>query len=142
MTEQAPLFDGYDDPPPDPLLELSPDQRRTARQAQQVAAGVHPLTGGPLHPLASRHRDRTAPRTDPFTCGSCIFRSVLPYHDRSYPKCLFGMENPTDQTPGRAPRVTNGAGSDVRAWWPACPDYSPGDTGLSPDAARSIPEGR
>jgi hypothetical protein len=23
------------------------------------------------------------------------------------------------------PRVSNGAGTDVRSWWPACPDYQP-----------------
>jgi len=38
-----------------------------------------------------------------------------------------------------APRATHGAASDVRAWWPACPDYSPGDRGLSDDATRSLP---
>jgi len=30
--------------------------------------------------------------------------------------------------------------SDVRAWWPACVDYSPGDPGMSRDAATWAPQ--
>lgn len=143
----APLFAGFD-PPERPSAEpgLSADRRRTLRQAEQVAAGIHPLTGGPLHPLASRHRDADSPKSDPFTCGSCYFRSVEQYHDRSYPKCwLPGPRTGDTYKVGNVtmtvgyPRVTHGAGSDVRAWWPACPDYSPGESS-SPDAARGIPE--
>ncbi len=37
------------------------------------------------------------------------------------------------------PRVTHGAASDVRAWWPACADHTYGD-GISDDAARHVPE--
>lgn len=143
------LFEGYE-PEPVEVEVLSPDRRRTARQAAFVAAGVHPLTKGPLHPLASRHRDADAPKTDPFTCGSCAYRVVEKYHDRSYPKCLLpGTVRAFRRQPDGEwrhewvdgyPRVSNSAASDVRAWWPACPDYSPGDNGLSPDAARHIPE--
>lgn len=121
------LFDGYDPPTRE---VLSPDRRRTLRQQQDVTAGRHPLTGGPLHPLASRHRDATAPKTDPFTCGSCYFRQTLSTGAGAYPKCVADD--------GR--RVSRSAASDVRAWWPACPDYTPGDTRLSPDAARGFPE--
>jgi hypothetical protein len=106
-----------------------------------VTAGIHPLTRGKLHPLASTHRDSSAPKDDPFTCGSCYFRRVEKYHDRSYPKCW--LPSPAASADGsRAQvyrRVTNSETSDVRAWWPACPDYSPGAS-LSPDAARGIPE--
>lgn len=140
MTD-VPLFAGYEPPDQGSGEVLSAGQRRTRRQQEQVAAGVHPLTGGPIHPLASRHRDRDAPGSDPFTCGSCIFRVVVRSGAKKYPKCVYGMENPTDTRTVRLPRVTSGAASDVRAWWPACPDYSAGDPGLSPDAARHVPEG-
>lgn len=123
-----PLFPGYDPPEVAPGPALSAGQRITLRQQAGIAVGIHPLTKGPLHPLASRHRDASAPKDDPFTCGSCYFRAVLPYHNGGYPKCLFGD--------GR--RVAHSQQSDVRAWWPACPDYSPSDR-VSPDAARSIP---
>lgn len=125
MSDDDALFPGYDDVPE----PLSADQRRTKRQHEQVAAGRHPLTGGPIHPLASRHRDPTAPKTDPFTCGSCWFRSSTAWRAGVYPKCWADD--------GR--RATHSATTDVRAWWPACPSYTPGDTGLGPDAARSIP---
>lgn len=131
------LFGGYEPPDREPLPDLSPDRRRTLRQAEQIAVGIHPLTGRRLHPLASRHRDASAPKDDPFTCGSCYFRSVEKYHDRSYPKCWLPGPSASGDKP-TYPRVTHGGGSDVRAWWPACPDYSPGSS-ISPDAARSIP---
>lgn len=124
MTGDVPLFDGYEPPPSE---DLSADQRRTRRQHQQVQAGVHPLTGGPLHPLASRHRDPASPKQDPFTCGSCWYRVLSPH---GYPKC----------TAGDGQRVTAGAATDVRAWWPACPAYSPAARDVSPDAARGLPE--
>lgn len=128
------LFEGYDPPPVVEVAPMSADRRRTQRQADDIAIGRHPLTGGPLHPLASRHRDATAPKDDPFTCGSCWHRLVLRYHGKSYAKCVLGE---TTEKPG--PYLTHGASTDVRAWWPACPDYSPGDR-LSDDAARYIPE--
>jgi hypothetical protein len=144
------LFPGYEpevrEPKPSEDMSLSAGRRLTLRQAEMVANGVHPLTRGPLHPLASRHRDASAPKGDPFTCGSCYFRKVAQYHDYSYPKCwLPGPNTGQVQTYGAVtvtvgyPRATHGATSDVRAWWPACPDYSPGDNGLSNDAARNLP---
>lgn len=126
------LFPGYEPDvaalPASADPSLSADRRRTLRQAEAIADGRHPLTGGPLHSLASRARDADAPKSDPFTCGSCYFRERLDYHNRTYAKCLAGD----------GARVSHGAASDVRAWWPACPDYSPGDS-ISPDAARTIP---
>ncbi len=126
----------------DLIAELSADRRRTMRQAQDVANGIHPLTREPIHPLASRHRDADAPKADPFTCGSCRFREVLRYRGKGYPKCV----NPGDMSAEAYERhgpatVSHSAATDVRAWWPACRDYSPGDSGLSPDAARHIPGG-
>ncbi len=131
-----------------PAEKLSADRRRTMRQAQAVAAGVHPLAlvfGASIrmHPLA----DRTAAAGDgtgqPYRCGSCRFRStVAGQHEGRFPKCLFGAENPTDSKRRVAPpRFSNGAATDVRAWWPACTDYSAADPRLSPDAARCLPDG-
>lgn len=126
--EDIPLFGGYEPPQEPPTEPLSADRRRTQRQAGLIAIGIHPLTKQQIHPLASRHRDADSPKSDPFTCGSCYFRQVLDYHNRAYPKCVKAQHF-----------VTHGASTDVRAWWPACRDYSPGDSALSPDAARSIP---
>lgn len=138
-TTSEALFAGYEPPPaPEPM---SADRRRTHRQAADVAAGRHPLTGGPLHPLASRHRDAAAPKDDPFTCGSCYYRDTVGHHDKTYPKCLLPAPVGADQPMRKIyTRVTAGPASDVRAWWPACRDYVPGAGGLSPDAARCIPE--
>jgi len=143
------LFEGYDPAEPAPVEKVSADRRRTLRQAAYVAAGIHPLTKGRLHPLASRNRDADSPKSDPYTCGSCYFRIVDKYHDRSYPKCWLpgpvrayrkGRDGEWRwETIEGAPRATHSAASDVRAWWPACEQYVPGDSSLSPDAARSIP---
>lgn len=136
------LFPGYE-PEVRPLLPseepgLSADRKRTLRQAEEVQAGIHPLTKGPLHPLASKHRDAASPKADPFTCGSCWFRQLVKHHDYRYPKCFHGAENPTDTAAGRLPWVTGSAATDVRAWWPACPNYTPSDH-MSGDAMRHIP---
>lgn len=134
------LFPGYDNPEPAPAV--SAGRRRTARQAAAVTAGRHPLTGQQLHPLASPNRDAQAPKDDPYTCGSCYFRGTVAMTRHStFPKCLLpdptaGADAPQDRI---YTRVSGSETSDVRAWWPACPDYSPGDS-LSPDAARSIPQ--
>lgn len=139
--EDIPLFAGFEPPEPEPVEDLSADQRRTKRQAADVARAIHPLTRGPIHALASTHRDASAPKSDPFTCGSCLFRKVEKHHDRSYPKCWLPSPSAGADAPAARiyTRVSNSAASDVRAWWPACPDYSPGAS-LSDDAARYIPE--
>jgi hypothetical protein len=125
-SEAGVLFDGYEPAEAVPVPKVSADRRRTLRQAERIAAGVHPLTGGPLHELASRHRDSTAPKSDPFTCGSCWFREVNRYHNKSFAKCW--------ESDGK--RATHSAATDVRAWWPACRNYSPSDGG---DSARWVP---
>ncbi len=110
--------------------ELSAGGRRRVRQAEAVANGVHPLAlvirGVRMHPDA----DRTARATDrpnlPLRCGSCWRRSD---NYRGYPKCGFS-----------ATRQSHGPSTDLRSWWPACDQYSPGDPALSPDAARYVPE--
>lgn len=133
------LFDGYDPPARVDEPKLSAGQRLTLRQVEAISLGRHPLTGGGLHELASRHRDAASPKSDPFTCGSCYFRMVVRYHGKSYPKCVFDPRRGGDDTLDEYARVSHGAATDVRAWWPACLNYSPSDR-LSSDAARHIPE--
>lgn len=128
--------------PPEPAPKLKPGARRTQRQAQAINSGLHPLTAAlrypiRLHPDAPRDRDTPGPR-----CGTCWYRELTYTNgNRQWPKCMYGVENDTDQhRAGPPPRVTSGPGTDVRAWWPACVDYSPGDPRLSADAARCVPE--
>lgn len=136
----VPLFAGYEPPPVIEEPPLSADRRRTRRQAEQIALGIHPLTGRRVHLLADLNPQPTDGRSLPYRCGSCIFRKVVRHHDRSYPKCFFpGAQSADDFAQHGPPRYTSGAASDVRAWWPACPDYSAGDS-ISDDAARWIPD--
>ncbi|MFC4062807.1 hypothetical protein ACFOWE_31335 [Planomonospora corallina] len=106
----VPLFDVQAAPPPEP--EESAGARRTCRQAEALACGRHPLTGGRLHAEAAPHDDRSAAGR---RCGTCRWRQPVRGGARSYAKCLRG----------NGTRVTHGAATDVRAWWPACPDHSP-----------------
>jgi hypothetical protein len=103
------LFDVTPTPPPE---KISADRRRTARQRALIAAGIHPLMGGPTHP-------------DQGTCGTCAHRIHIEWHNRTWPKCDLH-------------ELTHGAGSDCRSWWPACGRYEPGDR-VSADAARWTP---
>lgn len=114
----VPLFDLPDAPPAD-VPPPSRDARRTARQAEAIRRGYHPLGVAlrmnlPLHAEAPRGEDRKAagPR-----CGSCVHR-VVPLRDvaGTYPKCDVG---------GDWRRATGGPGTDCRAWWPACHEYRP-----------------
>jgi hypothetical protein len=144
MTEA--LFDAtpYEVPPPasaDP--DLSPDRRRTLRQREDIAAGRHPLTRGPLHPFASPEiASPDAEKGRPFTCGSCRFRELLRYHGKAWPKCLrdatYGHHDASSIDLTKVRNVSHGATTDVRAWWPACIGYEAGG-GISRDAARSLP---
>lgn len=118
--EDVPLFPGYDEPASrDP--ELSADRRRTLRQAEQVAAGVHPLTRGRLHPQASREASRDDPKGLPFTCGTCPLRR--PWGAHGYPKCELSVPGAPTMA-ARFPYLTHSAATDVRAWWPACESYA------------------
>jgi hypothetical protein len=116
------LFDMTPTPVPEQAVErVSPDRRRTERQRAAVDRGAHPLALVVMS--VSRHPDTKGgvyqagdERGRDLTCGSCTHREPVGGGRRSYPKCLFG---------GQFQRVTSGAGSDVRAWWPACRDYQP-----------------
>ncbi len=82
------------EPVPDPLDGLSPDARRTARQRMAIADGIHPLTRRPL-------------LTGDMTCGDCVHRVLVSYHNKTYGKC--------DQMP-----LKHSAANDCRRSWPAC----------------------
>lgn len=122
MTGEVICLDGglfpepeRDIPPPD---ERTPGQRRRDRQLAALRRGQHPLSLAlgplPLHPQARRDDDRTDDGTP--RCGGCRHRAQHnPGHARPYPKCRFGD--------GR--RITNGEGSDVASWFPACTSYEP-----------------
>lgn len=134
------LFDVPEPTPEEPAEKLSADRRRTQRQAHAIGAGVHPLALALDYHLGL-HRD--APRTREDApgprCGDCRFRHLFEHHNRTYPKCTHGAH----LIQGRKwdgsgtyeyleyPRSSNGAGTDVRAWWPACPDHEP-ETTASP----------
>ncbi len=127
----------------DPPEPLSAHRRRTLRQRQVIDAGYHPLLAAAGHTHARLHPNAApevcspdAPKGQPYTCGSCRFREVLLWQNRTYPKCIRWVLGTNLLT---APTITHGPATDVRAWWPACREYEAGDTALSPDAARSIP---
>jgi hypothetical protein len=104
------------DPPatPPPTERLSPGRRRTQRQHDAVARGIHPLA---LVVGAAIRVHQDADRT----CGNCRFRRLLTYRGNVYPKCLFG--NP--QANLDSGRISHGTATDVRRWWPACTDHEP-----------------
>ena len=111
--DDVPLFDGYEPAVP-PASDLSPGQRLTQRQAGLVAMGIHPLTRRHLHPDADPTRTSASPQDGTPTCGTCVHRELLDYHNKRYPKCLLNAD-----------KVTHGPASDVRAWWPGCLDFTP-----------------
>lgn len=127
----SPLFDLPDGAVVSPdMAALSAGGRRRIRQAEAVAAGVHPLalvvTGIRMHPGADRDAKATDRPNLPLRCGSCWYRGENHY---GYPKCGFSDT-----------RRTCGDATTVRAWWPACVDYSGSDPTMGPDAARHVPE--
>jgi hypothetical protein len=126
------------------LLDVSRGVRRRQRQAAAIAAGAHPLSTAlgwniALHPGAPTGDDRTAPGP---RCGSCWFRRTFSHRSGTWPKCH--QPSTVTYADGSAveglARVTHGPGTDVKAWWPACIDYSSGDTRVSDDAARWTPQ--
>jgi hypothetical protein len=105
----------FDAPTPAPQAEESEGVRRTRRQHEHLAAGLHPLTLILTRPL--RLHDGAAPaddaQADGHRCGGCAHRTHTSHNGRRYPKCGI---------PGR---ISSGAATDCRAWWPACVDYQP-----------------
>ena len=117
---------------------LSPDRRRTLRQYQTLASGWHPL-GGRLHPQAAPVDDRDAPGR---RCGNCWYRRpTFTNGNRDWPKCHVDLTNPTDTNPHPVSlRISHGAATDCRSWWPGCAQHTYGDRSIDPDAARYVPE--
>ena len=68
-------------------------RRLTEKLRELAEQGINPLTG-------TREPEGQ-------TCGDCIHRRVLGYHNRSYPKCDLGP-------------ASHGPKTDVRRYWPAC----------------------
>lgn len=112
------LFEGYDPAPlPGVDPDLSADRRLTLRQQGFIRVGVHPLTRTQMHRQASRAATRDDATGLPLTCGTCVFRETFQWHNRTYPKCVS-----YDRM-----FVKHSTATDVRAWWPACPNYLPKD---------------
>jgi hypothetical protein len=111
----VPLFEVEPVPAPPPAVRPS----LADRQAERIDSGLHPLstTRAPirLHPAADRPTGPDGGQRLPYRCGSCALRQLLAGHARPYPKCLAH----------HGTRITNGPASDVREWWPACPQWTP-----------------
>lgn len=130
---QTTLFAGFDPEPPAEQVRISADRRRTERQKQAIRAGLHPL-GVTLRAYMPLHPDAPADPFDPASpgvrCGGCHFRVLANHRNGTWPKCTAGVPDsavgPSGGIPlDEAPRVSHGAGTDVRAWWSACRDYEP-----------------
>lgn len=109
VTEAGPLLPAQSK---DPEMEgLSPGRRRTIRRLRDIARGVHPITGLPLHedaPEDASRRDRFVRAT---TCGSCVHRMFVGGHAKDYPKCDL--------------RVTASEATDCPRWLPGCSAWKP-----------------
>lgn len=98
-------------PEPDPG-ELGPGARRRRLIATRISRGEHPLGVLRLHPDAAIGSG--------LRCDTCRFRVKRSHHDKVYWKCEFPVRVGDHTT---HPRATRSENSDIRAWWPACPDH-------------------
>ena len=115
------LFAGYDPPEGTEIPSATPGldngrsagARRTARRLELIRQGRHPLRDMILHESASRDAQPSDTGRLPYRCGSCVHR-ILSMRGAcgAVPKC--------DLT-----TMSHSEASDVRAWWPACPQYAP-----------------
>lgn len=80
-----------------PEKDLSPQKRRTIRNRELIARGIHPCTRVPL----ARNGE---------TCGTCALSAWKRMGNR-YFKCSLNM--------------TSGPATDIRAFWPACEKWKP-----------------
>lgn len=98
---------------PDPFAGMGRDARRTARQRESLAGGVHPGTRLPLHHAAAPFDDRAA---EGARCKGCARLYRTGAGNKDFLKC-------------EAAGTHNSRGSwgppDIRAWWPACRLYEP-----------------
>lgn len=95
---------------------ISRTRRMTLRRLQMIELGSHPITTLPIHPLAPEDASRRDRHPRLFTCGTCVHRVVLQYHDYVYPKC-------DELTP--AELEVRSARTDTYKWLPACIAYRP-----------------
>lgn len=111
---------------PEPKEPLSRTAQHHRKVARRIGSGVHPL-GHPicLHPDAPRdldHQESKRSTSDGPRCGSCKFRVLVEYHNRSWPKCHLPTVIGGRET---YPRDTHSEASDIAAWWPACTSWEP-----------------
>lgn len=97
------LFEPDPLPDPEPVEQLSADRRRTIRQQEQLAAGIHPATGRRL-------------RAEGGTCGDCAHHVVIDWHDKRWHKCEHHRLG-----------LSHSASSDIRIGWPACDRFAVGE---------------
>lgn len=107
----------------EPVEKLSAGRRLTIRQHADVERGRHPLADHG----ATFSRELTE---QGHTCGDCLYRTTGTGHNGDYPKCWWPRKPDTDTRDRaiRPERITSGAATDCRAWWPACTDWRVGVT--------------
>lgn len=106
-AESVPLFDAVAVDAPRQTV----GEKRRARQQEAIQHNQHPLA------VALRITLPLLPDVPTRTCGECRHRTLVGGHARDFPKCWWSPD-------GKAhPRITNGPGTDVRNWWPACRDF-------------------
>lgn len=93
-----------------PAQRLSADRRRTKRQKDAIANGVHPIT-----------RLRLTQDADA-RCGNCALRIQFGHNSKTYAKCTLGAPQ---SDPHNGPYVSRSASTDVRSWWPGCEKWQP-----------------
>lgn len=136
----------FDAPTPVALPKETAGEVRRRRQLRAISLGQHPLSvalGMPLglHRAARRDDDQVTPGTP--RCGGCALRQTVAHHDYTYPKCRAdSVPRSMTQPDGRTytwneyPRATNGPGTDVKRWWPACVDFQPIESATGPASGR------
>jgi hypothetical protein len=126
-----PEHDGLD---PAELEAMRPAERRRIRLLEAMTRGQHPLGVALRSPIRLHDNAvRTLEAGDGGPrCGGCRFRTPMTHNAKSYPKCAYGPQE-RRRVDGAAvyrwkdyPRSTNGEGTDIRAYWPACAQYEPG----------------
>jgi hypothetical protein len=121
--EQPALFGMARVPKPE---SKSPGQRLTEIQSMRIRTGIHPLSGKVAGCYLTLHPEAAAPEpsAEGRRCGNCRFRRPSNRGtSRDYPKCHFQTPAYARNAPRAFPRVTSGAASAVRGWWPACVDH-------------------
>lgn len=136
MTDDQPALFGTTSKAVTNAKQHTADQRRTQIQLARIGNRVHPLSGDVagqflmLHPEAINDRSGAGRR-----CGNCLYRETQGHRARSYPKCTW-------PTPGArtGPRMSHGAASDCRAWWPGCTDHEWSPTATAPPTSTATEE--